>query len=130
MVDLGTGESWRHLSQSDSTLPSGDAVPSYNGELFYVQSNSTGTKYFAGGLEGIELSLEGDILYYYADYQNQFISDEVKAALNTFPGDHSVQTDAYLPSVDGSPRLISAWLGTNLSIGAESINETALGDPF
>jgi hypothetical protein len=66
----------------------------------------------------------------YFDYQNAFISDDVRAAFNTFPGDHSVQTAAYLPSVDGSPRLISAWLGANISIGTESINETALGGPF
>lgn len=64
MVDLGTGESWRQLSQHESTLPTADAVPSYNGKPFYVQSNSTGLEYLSGGLEGIELSLEGDILYY------------------------------------------------------------------
>jgi hypothetical protein len=82
MVDLGTGESWRQLSQHKSTLPTSAAVPSYNGKPFYVRSNSSGVDYLASGLEGIELSLEGDILYYSTSTSEYLYSIETSYLLS------------------------------------------------
>ena len=64
MLDLGTGESWRQLNQHPSTLRTFKDVPSYQGLPFYQRSPGQPLTNIQEGLDGIELSLYGDIMYY------------------------------------------------------------------
>ncbi|KAK6071118.1 major royal jelly protein [Seiridium cupressi] len=64
VIDLGTGESWRHLTQHPSTLRGPEDVPSYQGLPFYYRSEGNPVNFLQEGLDGEELSLYGDILYY------------------------------------------------------------------
>ena len=64
MLDLGTGESWRQLTQHPSTLRTFEDVPSYQGMPFYQRSPGLPLTNIQEGLDGIELSLYGDIMYY------------------------------------------------------------------
>lgn len=64
IIDLGTGESWRHLSEHPSTLRTPEDVPSYQGLPFYFRSGGKPVNFLQEGLDGEELSLYGDILYY------------------------------------------------------------------
>lgn len=64
MIDLGTGESWRHLTQHPSTLPVQRNVPSYNSIPFYFRQKGHPIGSQPEGLDGIELSLYGDTMYY------------------------------------------------------------------
>ena len=65
MLDLGTGESWRRLNLHPSTLSVQDVVDSYLGVPFY--SVSPGAQQFGHvqeGIDGIQISPQGDIIYY------------------------------------------------------------------
>lgn len=64
MLDLGTGESWRQLTQHPSTLRTFEDVPSYQGIPFYQRSPGTPLTNIQEGLDGEELSLYGDVMYY------------------------------------------------------------------
>lgn len=64
MVDLATGESWRQLSQHPSTLRTYADVPSYNGIPFYFRQKGSPLGFQQEGLDGAELSLYGDVMYY------------------------------------------------------------------
>lgn len=64
VVDLGTGESWRQLSQHPSVLPVQEDVPSYQGFPFYLRQPMSPLSFQPEGLDGAELSLYGDIMYY------------------------------------------------------------------
>ena len=64
MLDLGTGKSWRQLTQHPSTLRTFNDVPSYQGIPFYQQSPGLPASHIAEGLDGAELSLNGDVMYY------------------------------------------------------------------
>lgn len=64
MLDLGTGHSWRQLTQHPSTLRTFDDVPSYQGMPFYLRSRGSPLTNNQEGLDGIELSLYGDVMYY------------------------------------------------------------------
>lgn len=64
MLDLATGESWRHLTQHPSTLRVFGDVPSYQGLPFYLKQKGMDIGYQQEGLDGIELSLYGDVLYF------------------------------------------------------------------
>lgn len=64
-----------------------------------------------------------------AEYQNSLLSTEVLARLNTFSGEHTFTSSTYSPPFDVYPRNITAWLSTNLTIGAETFNETVIGGP-
>lgn len=64
MLDLGTGESWRQLSQHPSTLRTYEDVPSYQGIPFYQRSPGLPLTNIQEGLDGAELSLYGDVMYY------------------------------------------------------------------
>lgn len=61
MIDLGTGESWRQLSQHPSTLRGSEDVPSYQGLPFYYRSEGNPVNFLQEGLDGEELSLYGDV---------------------------------------------------------------------
>jgi sugar lactone lactonase YvrE len=65
VVDLGTGESWRHLEMHPSTLPDEGLIASYNGEAFLPVYPSTGiADQWRIGADGIALSPDGAWLYY------------------------------------------------------------------
>lgn len=64
MLDLGTGESWRQLTQHPSVLPVQEDVPSYQGIPSYIREPSQPLSFQPEGLDGAELSLYGDIMYY------------------------------------------------------------------
>lgn len=64
MLDLGTGESWRQLTQHPSTLRTFEDVPSYQGIPFYQRTPGMPLTNIQEGLDGIELSLYGDVMYY------------------------------------------------------------------
>jgi len=61
MIDLGTGESWRQLTQHPSTLRTYADVPSYNGMPFYLRQKGSPVGFQQEGLDGAELSLYGDV---------------------------------------------------------------------
>jgi hypothetical protein len=61
MIDLGTGESWRHLSQHASTLTANEAVGSYQGIPFYLQQQGHPLGFQAEGLDGAELDQYGEV---------------------------------------------------------------------
>jgi len=61
MIDLGTGESWRQLTQHPSTLRVNEDVPSYQGIPFYLRQKGSPLGFQQEGLDGAELSLYGDV---------------------------------------------------------------------
>ncbi|OTA22729.1 hypothetical protein BTJ68_14136 [Hortaea werneckii EXF-2000] len=64
MVDLGTGESWRRLTQDPSVLRGPEDVPSYQGHPFYLRQKGSPTQWQLEGLDGIQLSPDGKTMYY------------------------------------------------------------------
>ena len=64
MLDLGTGESWRRLDQDKSVLRGFNDVPSYVGAPFYYQSPGKPTSWLKEGLDGLQLTPDGERLYY------------------------------------------------------------------
>jgi hypothetical protein len=59
MIDLGTRESWRQLTQHPSVLRVYADVPSYNGIPFYLREKGHPLGFQQEGLDGAELSLYG-----------------------------------------------------------------------
>jgi sugar lactone lactonase YvrE len=78
IIDLGTGDSWRHLSQHPSTLRAYADVPSYQGIPFYLRQKGSPLGFQQEGLDGAELSLYGDLLYYSPLTSNYLFSVETK----------------------------------------------------
>jgi sugar lactone lactonase YvrE len=66
MLDLGTGESWRRLTQHPSVLRVDRDVPSYQGMPFYQRSIGTPIQTLREGLDGIQVSPDGETVYYSA----------------------------------------------------------------
>lgn len=64
MLDLGTGESWRRLSEDPSVLRVSNDVPSYFGNPFYFRSLGMPVGWQREGLDGIQLSPDGETIYY------------------------------------------------------------------
>lgn len=64
MVDLGTGESWRRLNQDRSVLRGLNDVPSYQGKPFYYRAKGMPISWQQEGLDGIQLSPDGERMYY------------------------------------------------------------------
>nr|POE85411.1 protein yellow [Quercus suber] len=64
MVDLGTGESWRRLTQDSSVLRGMNDVPSYMGHPFYLKMKGMPYQWQLEGLDGIQLSPDGKRMYY------------------------------------------------------------------
>ena len=64
MVDLGTGESWRRLTQDASVLRGENDVPSYQGHPFYLRQSGMPIQWQLEGLDGIQLSTDGETMYY------------------------------------------------------------------
>ncbi|CZT50145.1 uncharacterized protein RSE6_11082 [Rhynchosporium secalis] len=78
MIDLATGESWRHLNQHPSTLRTYGDVPSYQGMPFYLREKENSLGFQQEGLDGAELSLYGDVMYYSPLTSNYWYSVETK----------------------------------------------------
>jgi sugar lactone lactonase YvrE len=66
VVDLGTGQSWRHLEQHRSTMAAEGFVPNYNGQDFMDLPTTGVYTYFTVGANGVTLSPDGKYLYYSA----------------------------------------------------------------
>lgn len=64
MLDLGTGESWRRLTQHPSTLRIDRDVPSYQGVPFYQRTMGVPVQTLREGLDGLQLSPDVERLYY------------------------------------------------------------------
>ncbi|KAF1949698.1 hypothetical protein CC80DRAFT_520381 [Byssothecium circinans] len=64
MLDLGTGESWRRLTQDASTLRVDRDVPSYQGRPFYPRTKGAGVGTLREGLDGLQISPDGETVYY------------------------------------------------------------------
>ncbi|KAG9955329.1 hypothetical protein KCU78_g24834, partial [Aureobasidium melanogenum] len=64
MVDLKTGESWRRLEQDKSVLRVPNDVPTYFGKPFYYRSLGMPISWQKEGLDGIQLSMDGETVYY------------------------------------------------------------------
>lgn len=64
MVDLGTGQTWRRLTQDPSVLRGPNDVPSYQGHPFYLRQAGSPTQWQLEGLDGIQLSPDGLTMYY------------------------------------------------------------------
>lgn len=64
MVDLGTGDSRRQLTQYPSTLRVSEDVPFYQGIPFCQRSLGLPLTNILEGLDGAELLLYDDVMYY------------------------------------------------------------------
>ena len=64
ILDLGTGKSWRRLTQDQSTLRVPRDVPSYQGRPFYQHSTGQPIQTFREGNDGIQISPDGETLFY------------------------------------------------------------------
>lgn len=64
MLNLTTGESWRRLTQHPSTLRVSNSVPSYQGHPFYYRNPDMPLGHQQEGLDGIQLSQDGEYIYY------------------------------------------------------------------
>ncbi|KAI5359168.1 putative major royal jelly protein/protein yellow [Septoria linicola] len=64
MVDLGSGESWRRLDQDASTLRGANALPSYFGMPKYIIQKGSAISWQKEGLDGLQLSPDGERMYY------------------------------------------------------------------
>ncbi|KAI9733053.1 MAG: hypothetical protein M1834_003598 [Cirrosporium novae-zelandiae] len=64
-----------------------------------------------------------------ASFHNNIVPANVSTAMTSFIGEHTVSTSAIAPPYDTYARNVTAWLANNISIGAETINETVIGGP-
>lgn len=64
MLDLETGDSWRRLTQDPSVLRVPNDVPSYFGNPFYYRSLGMPVQWQQEGLDGIQISPDGETIYY------------------------------------------------------------------
>ncbi|KXJ95465.1 hypothetical protein Micbo1qcDRAFT_217193 [Microdochium bolleyi] len=65
-----------------------------------------------------------------ADFHASLLPEDLKQSLRTFDvAERTFAAQAYYPPYDTVPRNISTWLSRNLTIGAESFNQTDLGGP-
>ncbi|EOR03743.1 hypothetical protein E3P92_03933 [Wallemia ichthyophaga] len=63
VVDIATGEAWRHLDIHPSTRPDTDAIFSFKGQSVYATSD-TNKGFWTTGIDGIALSADGEWIYY------------------------------------------------------------------
>jgi hypothetical protein len=64
MLDLGTGASWRRLTQHPSVLRVDRDVPSYQGHPFYQKTMGIPIQTLREGLDGLQLTPDGERLFY------------------------------------------------------------------
>lgn len=71
----------------------------------------------------------GPLFAILAEFQNSVIPKDVVEKLTNFSGEHTFTSSTFSPPFDIYPRNITAWLAPNISIGAETFNETVIGGP-
>jgi hypothetical protein len=113
MLDLGTGESWRHLSQHPSTLRGFADVPSYQGIPFYYRSLGAPVNYQQEGLDGAELSMYGDVSYSPLSNDLNLIADVCLKVMY-----YSPLTSHYLYSIETSYLRVNPTNGSAATIRA------------
>lgn len=64
MVDLGTGESWRRLTEDESVLRGGQDLPAYQGHPLYYRAKGMPASWQQEGLDGIQLTTDGNHMFY------------------------------------------------------------------
>ncbi|KAK8008222.1 hypothetical protein PG991_010773 [Apiospora marii] len=64
-----------------------------------------------------------------ADFHATLLPEGVLESLTHFGGERTFEAQAYYPPYDHAPRNITTWLSENITIGAESYNETVVGGP-
>ena len=64
-----------------------------------------------------------------APFSETLIPEGVIPALKKFSGEHTFKSSTFSPPFDIYPRNITSWLAPNISIGAETFNETVIGGP-
>lgn len=64
-----------------------------------------------------------------ADFEHSVIPESVQSSFLTFNSTQTIRTSAFSPPWDSYPRNITTYLSPNLTIGAESFNETVVGGP-
>ena len=60
---------------------------------------------------------------------NDLVPSDIVSQLSSFSGEHTFESSTYSPPYDYQPRNITAWLAPNISIGAETFNQTVIGGP-
>ncbi|KID98385.1 major royal jelly protein, partial [Metarhizium majus ARSEF 297] len=78
VLDLGTGESWRHLDRHPAGLSGYGVVPSYQGKPFYQETPSGPFTHLPQGLDGIQLDLTGSTLFFSSMTSDYLFSIETK----------------------------------------------------
>lgn len=71
----------------------------------------------------------GPLFAILSEFQNSLIPADVVTRLTNFSGEHTFTSSAFSPPFDIYPRNITAWLAPNITIGAETFNETVIGGP-
>lgn len=66
-----------------------------------------------------------------ADFHATLLPEDLKQSLTTFGAaqERTFNAQAFYPPYDTVPRNISTWLSRNLTVGAESFDQTDLGGP-
>ncbi len=82
VLDLGTGESWRHLDRHPAGVSGYGVVPSYQGILFYQQTLGSPFTHLPQGLDGIQLDVTGSTLYFSSMTSDYLFSIETKYLLD------------------------------------------------
>ena len=62
-------------------------------------------------------------------FHSTLVPAEVVSALTTFTGEHMFTSSTFSPPFDIYPRNITSWIAENITIGAETYNETVIGGP-
>ncbi|KAM3426553.1 hypothetical protein NHJ13734_009389, partial [Beauveria thailandica] len=82
VLDLGTGETWRHLDRHPAGLSGYGVVPSYQGIPFYQETVSRPFTHLPQGLDGIQLDLTGSVLFFSSMTSDSLFSVETKYLLD------------------------------------------------
>jgi len=64
-----------------------------------------------------------------APFHASLMPADIMDSLTTFSGEHTFVSQTYSPPYDHVPRNITSYLTTDLSIGAETFNQTVVGGP-
>ncbi|KAK7984587.1 hypothetical protein PG989_011989 [Apiospora arundinis] len=64
-----------------------------------------------------------------SDFHATLLPQGLLESLTKFSGEHMFEAQAYYPPYDYVSRKITTWLSENVTIGAESYNETVVGGP-
>ncbi|KAL4864132.1 hypothetical protein BDV12DRAFT_205906 [Aspergillus spectabilis] len=67
------------------------------------------------------------VLAVLSDFHETLIPESVVSSLSSFEGEHTYNGHAYAPPADYSPRNITTWLSSNLTIGTASFNQSVVG---